>query len=43
MHLVGTILNDFDPQRQGFNGYYKAYEQYQKPSGKGSEKAVNAA
>lgn len=43
VHLVGTILNDFDPQRQGFSGYYKAYEQYQKPGGKGSEKAVNAA
>ncbi len=44
VHLVGTILNDFDPQRQGFNGYYKAYEQYQKPKGSGeSEKAVTAA
>ncbi len=44
VHLVGTILNDFDPQRQGYNGYYKAYEQYQKPDGgKGPEKAVTAA
>ncbi len=44
VHLVGTILNDFNPQRQGYHGYYKAYEQYQKPGGgSGSDKAVTAA
>ena len=44
VHLVGTILNDFNPQRQGYNGYYKAYEQYQKPDNRSkSEKAVTAA
>ncbi len=42
VHLVGTILNDFDPHAQGFRRYYKAYEQYQKPHA-GSGKAVNAA
>ena len=43
VHLVGTILNDFNPQQQGFNGYYKAYEQYHKRDGKSPEKAVTAA
>ena len=42
VHLVGTILNDFNPQTQGARGYYKAYEQYHKP-GEGSGKPVNAA
>ena len=42
VHLVGTILNDFDPRSQGYSGYYKAYEQYHKPDGT-SGKAVTAA
>lgn len=39
VHLVGTILNDFDPHAQGLGHYYKAYEQYGKRNGK----AVTAA
>jgi capsular exopolysaccharide synthesis family protein len=26
--LVGTILNDFDPNKSGLNGYYKSYQRY---------------
>lgn len=42
VHLVGTILNDFNPHAQGHGKYYKAYEQYQNRNG-GSGKAVTAA
>ncbi len=28
VRLVGTILNDFDPAREGQAGYYKSYYQY---------------
>lgn len=42
VHLVGTILNDFNPYAQGYRRYYRAYEQYQKPLD-GAEKAVSAA
>ena len=42
VHLVGTILNDFNPHTQGHGKYYKAYEQYQNRNG-GSGKAVTAA
>ncbi len=42
VHLIGTILNDFDPHAQGHGKYYKAYEQYHN-SDKSSGKAVNAA
>ena len=42
VHLVGTILNDFNPYAQGYGRYYKAYEQYQKRDGS-SGKAVSAA
>ncbi len=39
--LVGTILNDFDPQREGWTGYYKDYYRYQRKGG--NAKAVTAA
>ena len=42
VHLVGTILNDFNPYAQGHSHYYKAYEQYQNRDGS-SGKAVTAA
>ena len=42
VHLVGTILNDFNPFAQGYSHYYKAYEQYQNRDGS-SGKAVTAA
>ncbi len=42
VHLIGTILNDFNPHAQGYGKYYKAYEQYSNRDG-GSGKAVNAA
>jgi hypothetical protein len=28
VRLVGTILNDFDPNKSGLNGYYKSYQRY---------------
>ncbi len=42
VHLVGTILNDFNPYAQGYGHYYKAYQQYQNRDGD-SGKAVTAA
>ena len=42
VHLIGTILNDFNPHTQGQSKYYKAYEQYHNRDGN-SGKAVNAA
>ena len=42
VHLIGTILNDFNPHAQGYGKYYKAYEQYSNRDGN-SGKAVNAA
>lgn len=42
VHLIGTILNDFDPHAQGQSKYYKAYEQYHNRDGN-SGKAINAA
>jgi Mrp family chromosome partitioning ATPase len=27
--LMGTILNDFDPAKQGKSGYYESYARYQ--------------
>ena len=42
VHLIGTILNDFNPYAQGQAKYYKAYEQYGNRDGN-SGKAVNAA
>ncbi len=41
VHLIGTILNDFNPHAQGYGKYYKAYEQYSNRDSSG--KAVNAA
>ena len=39
--LVGTILNDFNPQREGWTSYYKDYYRYQRkgPSGKAATAA----
>ena len=39
--LVGTILNDFDPQREGWTNYYKDYYRYQRknPTGKAATAA----
>ena len=42
VHLIGTILNDFNPHAQGQGKYYKAYEQYHNRDSN-SGKAVNAA
>jgi hypothetical protein len=28
VRLVGTILNDFDPNKSGLNDYYKSYQRY---------------
>ena len=28
--MVGSILNDFDPNRDGNKGYYGSYYRYQK-------------
>lgn len=39
--LVGTILNDFNPQREGWTSYYKDYYRYQRKGAGG--KAANAA
>ncbi len=39
--LVGTILNDFNPQREGWTSYYKDYYRYQKKGLSG--KAATAA
>ena len=39
--LVGTILNDFNPQREGWSSYYKDYYRYQRKGANG--KAVTAA
>ncbi len=39
--LVGTILNDFNPQREGWTNYYKDYYRYQRKEKTG--KAVTAA
>lgn len=30
VRLVGTILNDFDPTREGLTGYYESYYQYRR-------------
>lgn len=37
--LVGTILNDFDPQREGWTSYYKDYYRYQRKGGKAATAA----
>ena len=37
VRLVGTILNDFDPQREGSKNYYESYYRYQNQGG-GSER-----
>jgi capsular exopolysaccharide synthesis family protein len=29
VRVLGSILNDFDPAREGMSGYYKSYYQYQ--------------
>ena len=39
--LVGTILNDFNPQREGWGSYYKGYYRYQRKGD--SRKAATAA
>jgi len=39
--LVGTILNDFNPQREGWASYYKDYYRYQRKGANG--KAATAA
>ena len=39
--LVGTILNDFNPQREGWTSYYKDYYRYQRKGTSG--KAATAA
>ncbi len=39
--LVGTILNDFNPQREGWTNYYKGYYRYQRKGANG--KAATAA
>ena len=39
--LIGTILNDFDPQREGWTNYYKDYYRYQRRNSAG--KAATAA
>ncbi len=39
--LVGTILNDFNPQREGWTSYYKDYYRYQRKGTQG--KAATAA
>ena len=28
VQLIGTVLNDFDPQREGLGEYYRSYERY---------------
>ena len=38
--LVGTILNDFNPQREGWTGYYKDYYRYQRKTGNGKAAAA---
>lgn len=37
--LVGTILNDFNPQREGWTSYYKDYYRYQRKGGKAATAA----
>ncbi len=32
-HLVGAILNDFNPDHEGRRGYYRSYYQYQQAAG----------
>jgi Mrp family chromosome partitioning ATPase len=29
--ILGTILNDFNPSKEGHSGYYKSYYAYQRP------------
>ena len=38
--LVGTILNDFNPQREGWTSYYKDYYRYQRKNTGGKAAAA---
>ena len=38
--LVGTILNDFDPQREGWTNYYKDYYRYHRKGAGGKTAAA---
>ena len=40
VRMVGTILNGFDPQREGRGGYYKSYYRYQQAAQSGEEEAL---
>ncbi len=40
VRMVGTILNGFDPQREGRGGYYKSYYRYQQAAESGEGKAL---
>ena len=41
VNLIGTILNDFDPSREGKAGYYRSYYRYE-DAGRSSAKAAAA-
>jgi succinoglycan biosynthesis transport protein ExoP len=42
VRLLGTILNDFDPLREGKSGYYNSYYRYKEQVESGSETIANS-
>jgi hypothetical protein len=43
VRVLGTILNDFDPGRNGKGGYYESYYRYQNAAEPASDKAAPVA